>query len=331
MKLAIKKKMCIAMSAVTAFALCGCNTETAESTFDKTLPWHDSVELAPTGSYELLNYSAAIYDTSKGVADDKRVKIADGSMSFELKESTSYTSLEMNFSVTYNDDAPEADKGKTDTIHSIVEFEANSLAAKRSEKTVTLADREGKQNLSYKINADYFDEHKATYILTAQDGAKEKTHSLPKNTCRDNEMMFYIARAQNLATNASNNFKMVNLFDTFNLGNLAEYRMAVACGESKQKIEIGDWVKEYGGEAVTDESTGVTTYPISCFYTTISINDENHGPPYVVHYAETPFKSGGKEHKKIPIRISYSQYTGSSVSRVTEYNLTSCSFDKAAE
>lgn len=319
------------MSVVAALSLCACNTETAETTFDKTMPWHDSVELAPTGSYERLDYSVAIYDTTKGVADDKRIVIAEGEMSFELKESVSYTSLAMNFAVTYNDAAPVADRGKTDRIQSEVEFESNSLAAKRSEKTVTLADRDGKTNLSYKITADYFDAHKATYIATAQDGAKEKTFSLPKNTCRDNEMMFYLARAQALSTSASNNFKMVNLFDTFNTGSLAEYRMAVNCDESKHKIEIGDWVKDYGVEAVTDEKTGETSYPVSCFYTTISINAENHGPPYVVHYAENPFKSGGKEHKKIPLRISYDQYSGSSVSRHTEYNLTSCSFDKAAE
>lgn len=318
------------MTAVTALSLCACNTEPAESTFDKTLPWHDSVELAPTGSYELLNYTVAVYDTKKGVAEDKRVKIADGEMSFELKESTSYTSLATDFTVTYNDAASEVDRGKTDVIESFVEFETNSLIAKSSEKTVTLANRDGKDNLSYKITADYFDAHKATFIFTAQDGAKEKTRSLPKNTCRDNEMMFYIARAQSLKTSANNNFKMVNLFDTFNTGSFTQYTMAVMCDEAKRKIEIGDWVKDYGVEAVTDEKTGDTAYPITCFYTTISINDENHGPPYVVHYAETPFKSGEKEHKKLPVRISYSEYAGSSVARITEYTLASCSFDKPA-
>ena len=126
------------MSVVAALSLCACNTETAETTFDKTMPWHDSVELAPTGSYERLDYSVAIYDTTKGVADDKRIVIAEGEMSFELKESVSYTSLAMDFAVTYNDAAPEADRGKTDRIQSEVEFESNSLAAKRSEKTVTL-------------------------------------------------------------------------------------------------------------------------------------------------------------------------------------------------
>lgn len=312
------------MSVVAALSLCACNTETAETTFDKTMPWHDSVELA----YERLDYSVAIYDTTKGVADDKRIVIAEGEMSFELKELGLHsTSLAMSFAVTYNDAAPEADRGKTDRIQSEVEFESNSLFAKRSEKTVTLADREGKTNLSYTITADYFGTHEATYIA----GAKKKTFSLPENNCRDNEMMFYLARAQALSTSASNNFKMVNLFDTFNTGSLAEYRMAVNCDESKHKIEIGDWVKDYGVEAVTDEKTGEMSYPVSCFYTTISINAENHGPPYVVHYAENPFKSGGKEHKKIPLRISYDQYSGSSVSRHTEYNLTSCSFDKAAE
>ncbi|MDE6201833.1 MAG: hypothetical protein K2M47_08195 [Clostridiales bacterium] len=328
MKNNAKRYLCAALAATTAFSFVACSTETAESAFDSPLPWHVS-----DSSYEKLEYSVAIYNTQKSEKEDEREKIADGTMTFTLEEGKDqgYTMLGMSFTVTYlNTDAAGDDAGLTDKIESTVYFEPNSLAAKSMEKTVTLADRKDTKNLSYKINADYFGTHKATFQYFKQEGAKEKTRSLPRDACRDNEMMFFAARAQTLSKSSSTNFKMINLYDSFNTGKTAEYRITVT-GSSERKLDIGEWVSEYGIQAVTDEKSGKTTYPITCYTTTLQINDEKHGPAYTVLYAKDSFTVGSAEHKKLPIKIDYSAYTGSKPYRLTSYTLTSCSFSKTAE
>ena len=327
MKNNAKRFLCAALAATTAFSFVACSTETAESSFDSPLPWHVS-----DSSYEKLEYSVAIYNTQKSEKEDERVQIADGTMTFTLEEGADqgYTKLDMSFTVTYlNIDAADNDAGLKDEINSTVYFEPNSLAAKSMDKTVKLADRKDTKNLSYEIHADYFDTHKATFKYTEQNDAKVTTRSLPKDICRDNEMMFFVARAQSISKESSTNFKMINLYDSFNSGKTAEYRMAVNCS-SERKLDLGDWVKEYGIQAVTDEKTSKTTYPVTCFSTTIAISDEKHGPSYAVMYAKDSFKVGAAEHKKLPVKISYSSYNGSNPYRLTTYTLTGCSFTKTA-
>ncbi|MBD5132380.1 MAG: hypothetical protein HDT28_07340 [Clostridiales bacterium] len=331
MNKSIKSKLCIFLAASTALSLVACSTETPESDFDNPLPWHDN---ASTGSYEKLDYAVKIYDTTTSTAEDARTQIADGTLTYTLTESLSdystYITVNMSMSVTYFQDAPAPDAGLTDTITSTVEFASNSLAVRRMEKTVDLADRADTANLSYNVTANYFnehDEHVATFHYTKQENAEEQTMALPTDVCRDNEMMFYCARAQAIGNNSSTNFKMVNLFDSFNNNKLTEYRISVSGGET-HTMNIGDWVKDYGVEAVTDEQTGEVSYPVSCTYTSMIINDEKHGPPYVVLYSDKAFTSGGYSHKKIPVRIEYSQYTGNSPYRHTEYTLTACDFQK---
>ncbi|MCH5164977.1 MAG: hypothetical protein J1G01_01070 [Clostridiales bacterium] len=327
MKIAVRKKISVVLAMVTALSLVGCSNEPSESDFDNPLPWHDSLELAPTGSYEKLEYSVAIYDTTKGVADDKRVQIAAGAMHFELNEQANgYTTLDTVFSVTYNESAPEEDRNLTDEITSTVEFETNSLDAKSMEKTVSLADRKDVKNLSYRLTADYFT-HKATYLQTKVDGAKEKTRSLPRDACRDNEMMFFLARAQKIGKNSSTMFKMINVFDSFLKGETAEYTMSISGAASKKTIDIGNWVSEFGVEGESNAMMNTTTYSVVCYSVNIAISSENSGPPYTVLYTENPFKKNEKEHGKIPVKISYPQYRGGSPYRVTEYILTGCSFD----
>lgn len=328
MKNNAKRFLCAALAAATAFSFVACSTEPAESSFDNPLPWHVS-----DASYEKLEYSVAVYNTQKSEKENEREKIADGTMTFTLEESAAqgYTKLDMSFSVTYlKSDAAGIDAGCTDRIDSTVYFEPNSLAAKSMDKTVKLADRKDTENLSYEIHADYFDTHKATFKYLYLDNAKVTTRSLPHDTCRDNEMMFFVARAQSISKESSTNFKMVNLYDSFNNGETAEYRMAVN-GSSERKMDLGDWVKEFGIKAETDEKSGKTTYPVTCITTTIAISAEKSGPSYTVLYAKDPFTVGAAEHKKLPVKIDYGSYTGNKPTRLTSYTLSACSFAKTAE
>lgn len=286
MRKSIHTKIAALVAAASALALTGCSTEPQESAFDNPLPWQDGASVV-SGAYEKLEYSAAVYDTSAG-SDDARVKIADGTLVYTLDESDGYIHLSMTCNYVYNDSAPEKDRGKTDNIASKVEFEKNSFAVRRMEKTVDIADRADEVNRSYTVTADYYDAHKATYALTRAEGATQHTLKLPKNTCRDNEMMFFVARAQGLGKGTSTNFKMVNIFDSFANGKLTEYSMLVSCAEAKTAVDIGDWVKDRGVAAVTDEATGNVTYPVSCHNASIMINATHHGPPYVVLYSDAP-------------------------------------------
>ncbi len=312
----------VTLAAVTALTLAACGTETPESGFDNPLPW---------GAYEKLEYDVAVYDTSKNASEDKRVKIAGGEMSFVLDGSgADGTSFDMDFSVTYDDNADIAgkDAGCTDTIASRTAFEPKSLNTSYMEKTVTLADREGAANNSYRITADYFGTRKAALTYTAAENPTTKTMSLPKDPRHDNEIMFFVARAQNVKNGSSTYFKIVNIFDSFLTGEIAEYGISVG-GTSKRNVDVGEWVKDFGIEAVTDKDTQEVSYPVSCVNTSLGINGDNHGPAYYVSYSLVPFKKNDEEHKKIPVRIEYSQYHGSKNYRHTVYTLKSCSFEKA--
>ena len=328
MNIAIKRKVAALLAlALGACSLCGCTQETPV-TLDSPSPWHDG-----SNSYERLVYDVTIYN---GTGDDREA-LANGSLAFTLEESAGgaasfgYSTVDMSFSVTYTDKAAESERGLTDTVTSHVEFLTDSLHASKSTKTVAVAKREGVANLSYTIDADYMDKHSATVVMTGGEEPATNTVSIPSGTFYDNEMMFYLARATKLAAGGSNTFKMVNLFDSYNTGKFTNYNMVASAEENIKSIDIGDWVKYYGAEPVTDDETLETTYPIPCYYTSVYINDTRHGPPHYVYYSEKPFVSDGKTHNKVPVFMHYSEYYGSLLSRYTEYKLTSCSFTKPTQ
>lgn len=317
------------MSALSVATLAACSSDPVESAFDDPLPWHDGA-----ASYEKLEYRVDVYDTGPGFEEDKRVAIGSGELCFELQELAADTTITMSYTVTYFEDADVTEKGCTDTASSLVTFHTNSLAAKTMTKDVTLADRnDDKPNLSYHVEANYFSDDRSTEQVakmryTKQEGAEEKSMALPREICRDNEMMFYLARAQSVGVSSSTTFDMINVFDCFVLGEVTEYKMVVAGASETGTLDLGDWVKDFGVKAVTDEESGKTSYPIGCIKTTVGINSERGGPGFMVYFSEQSFKSGDKEHKKMPVQITYSMYSGSQPYRTTVYTLKNCSFEK---
>ena len=321
------RKSVAVLSCAAALALAACTTEPT-AVFDTTRPWHDTGD-----SYEKLTYAVSVYNTEAGTGKDERVTIASGKVTFVLKENVPttdtlrHTELTMDMSFTFNDDAPEADRGCTDEITSRVEWQSESLVTATAEKTVKLQPREGEEtNLSYTIKADYLGEKKATREMY---GATS-TMDIPTGQYYDNEMMFYLARTSSIADNTSLPFKMTTLFDCFETGKYAPYTMLVRTEASKKSEDIGDWVAEFGIEAVTSDD-GTVSYPIACFDSSIVISADRHGPPYYVSYSSVPFKKGDKEHLKLPVRMRYDSYLGGVITRQTEYVLTSCSFEENEE
>ncbi len=324
------KKVTAVAAVAAALALTGCSNGITVA-FDVDKPW-----VSGENSYEQLHYAVSVYDCTNGDGKDERVEIASGTLDYDLDVmtriagTTVYDTLKMRFSVTYNDTAPEKDRGLTDVITSTTEFQNSGLAASAMTKSLVLADRAETENLSYDVTADYFGEKKATRLMTKKPGAELETMDIPSGTFFDNEMMFFLARSTALNVGSTPHFYMTNIFDSFNTGNFVNYTMSASCGENLETYEMDEWVKDYGVEAVTAED-GTVTYPVSCYTVDVKITDDHQGPPYKVRYTEKPFVKDGKEHGKIPVTISYTEYNGSKAARVTEYTLASVSFDKPAQ
>ncbi len=330
MKNTLARKIASAAAVSATLALCACSTPVTVL-FDTERPWRAKDE---TNGYERLDYAVSVYDVSAGTDAQNKIKIAEGALLYtldegvEIRDNISYSTVDMSFSVTYNDSSAEKDRGLTDKISSRTLFQTNSLDSCEMEKTVSLAPRADTVNRSYTVSADYFGEHTAKFLYTAIEDATEQTLSIPRSTYCDNEMMFYLARATALADGASPNFYMTNMFEAFASGKLENYVM-VASVNGVTSVDVGDWVKDLGVEAVTNEESGETSYPVPCFETSIMPSIERHGPPYYVFYSQNPLKQDGKEHKKVPVKIVFNEYSGSKLGKITEYVLRACDFTKA--
>ncbi len=318
------KKSAAILAAAAALTLTACTTDPSPS-FDTARPWHDIGD-----SYEKLVYGISIYNTANGAGENERITIASGELTFILKENIptadvmQHTELTTSLSVTYNSDAPEKDRGLTDTMTSRVEWQTDSLVTANSTKTVTLAPREGEtENLSYTVSADYFGTKKATRVMSGE----TSTVDLSSGQYYDNEMMFYLARTSAISEGTTLPFYNINLFDCFLTGEFTSYTMLVSVASGKINENIGDFVADFGIEKVTAED-GTESYPVPCYDTSISIDADRHGPPYDVSYSAVPFKKGEKEHKKIPVRIGYNSYLGGTLNRRTEYVLKDCAFEE---
>lgn len=329
MKNTISKRIIAVAAVQAAFALAACTTPVTVS-FESPHPW----QTEGMNAYEKFEYAVALYNTENGSGFDTRVAIAEGKYTLELNENfrtengIKYSSLKSDFFITYNSQAPEADRGLTDTVQSFTVFQTDSLATDTMEKTVTLAPRKDEEtNLSYRVTAEYFDAHTATRLMTGKPDAKEETMSVPVGTFYDNELMFYLARATALADSSSPNFYLTNIFDSFVKNEFTTYTMYAECS-SETSLEFGDWIKEFAirkNEDGTEEALSV----IPCYNVSIKINSPKRGQPTVVYYSKIPFRGANSEHKKVPVFMANDEYTGSKPTRRTEYTLTSCAFEKA--
>lgn len=320
MKKTCLKAISALLAASSAVALTGCGVGITVN-FGADRPWHSG-----EASYEQLNYTVSVYDTTNGDTADKRVKIADGALVYSLTENTrsegavNYATLDMAFSLTYNDAAPEADVGKTDEIQSSVEFQNDSLVTSKMNKTVTLAPRESVADNSYTLSADYFGEHKATRVYTGKDPEDAATLDIPSGSYYDNETMFYVARATDLKKGSSTQFYMTGLFDCFIAQEFEQNVMAASVDSETALLDLGSEMRAFGG---TDDDGYVP-----CMRTSILMNKQQRGPAYYVYYSEKPFEKDGISHSKMPVTITYSQYSAGKMTRITEYVLTDFSFVK---
>lgn len=352
MKSSVKKLTAAITAVAAATALVACSSEPTVSAFQNPRPWQT---VKNEQAYEKLDYAVAVYDAKAGTSDDKRIKIADGTLSFTLEYGkqegtpTDGATLDMALSVTYNDAAPEKDRGKTDAITSTSTILTNSLETLTVEKHVSLAEREGVKNNSYDISADY---GRGTATRTMHGNTKKL--KLDEGKYWDNESMYYLARTTNIKKGASTTFYMTNLFDSFERGEVEQLTMAASAESKLTQLPFDEWISPYvitkeqedaekeeekneqdknkslsvAAENDGGEADGEQPYTVPCYRVGIVMAVDERGPDQVVYYCERPIENGGLRHKKVPLKMTYALYTGGKVSIQYEYTLTGLSFVK---
>lgn len=309
-------------AAALALSLTACGTTGITVAFDDPRPWSGS-----TG-YEKLVYDVEFYKCdSKGNASDL---IAEGSYSTAIKENTQeinlirYGQVDTAFTLTYNDNAAENDRGKTDTIKSSVSYQMTSLASYQSQRVYTAGERENdSQFVSHTLNIDYFSGN-ASRVMN------EKTDKLTftPGTFYDNEMFLYLSRAQKMDAGAATSFYMADCFESFISNNLVNYTMSNSIAKNLVQRDVGSLKSGFVAPTTEDETPpepleGNLVNTLLC---TLSISSTKGGPPYFIYYSSDNYKIGEVTHSKIPVYFTYSSYGGTVKEYETRYILNSVSF-----
>lgn len=295
----MKKFICLLLSLITCLVVVGCDSSDGTMTIDVPAPWQSS---AAADAYEKCVY--AMTKTDKITGD----VIANGQLTYELsfdhrEESLSYSKLTATLTVTYNDKAPEADRGLTDVITSETIFLSTALTPKYSKKSAFLAPRTGESaNLSYTLETDYA-AGSSTMTLNGIDSTIDFSDKSLTGVY-DNETYYYVVRAcQGLAELSEyKTFKMANFMDMHLGDEYKVYTMQIAPNTDQKEETL--YLEGLKGRFGLDSQGSVTASRIVA-----SINHTLSGPPVELYYSKTPFTVGdGLETKKVLVKLSTYEY-----------------------
>ncbi len=323
----MKKLLALALCLIVALGAFGCATEEVLLSVTPTC-W-----TAGQKTYESVYEKSTFEVVKKNAAG---VEVAKGTLTYTLEfDSKSddeipkvYNRLITDFTITYNDNAQAADKGKTDTITSKCVFNASVLLPTYSEKTVTLADREGVTNNSYHIENDYL---KKTSVLTWTKSERQETLKNFKgqqSDVYDNEMLYYLIRAisdikPGAGTVAIN---VANPFESHIGGKYATYPFnCTTSAEGKDEALSYPTLASFVGN-----ETGA----LSAMSVNLTLNRaKESGPNITLKYSTTPFKvSDSANNEKVLVYISTVEYDVLNAQKafVTEYTLKDYSINPQA-
>lgn len=304
----MKKFLCMIFAIATAAAMTACKAQVTPADLDQ-IPWSFSATDFSTV------YERATYDiVKKDVLNGDKV-VAEGTLTITVEndhkdEETGfyYSRIDMNSSMTYDtENAPEADRGKTDTVTSSAVFQAAALTPYSSEKKVTLEPREGEsRNLSYSIVTDYAN-HVST--ITYNDGTENSVDFGGASLVGvyDNEMLYYFVRAlKGCSTSGSATFNLANFYDIHARGSFFTYPMRLSCAAGDPMFFPQDENETINGY-LSDEQGSVSTISAN-----LAINNSTPGPAIILTYSDTPFvvdKDNGKSTKKVLLRILRTEYS----------------------
>ena len=201
----------LALIGVFALAACAGNNAASAALPDSTVPW----AAGKTDFYERSTYSV-VRKTKDGTV------VATGEAVFTVRSvDEKVTEITETFTITYNDVADEADRGKTDVITSVSRMNTEIFSPVMSEKTVELADRTDVRNDSYRLTVDYTD--KKSELVWLKNGKEASTIDFSGESLADvydNETLYYVLRGfKDIKAGGSSTFNLANFFDMHVRGN----------------------------------------------------------------------------------------------------------------
>lgn len=311
----MKKLISLILGCVVALTAAACAGTTPTAPIDNPPPWcTDQSNIG--SSFERIRYTVEKKDVRLALTT------ATGEMTFELSAADpvegsnySYSQLATTSSLTFTEYAAEADRGKTDTVSSVTVFQSEALVPVSSHKEVRLAPRDGRADLSYTIDANYR-EGKCLRTL-AGETAELGFSGAALAGVYDNEMLVYAVRAfADVRAGGSGTFKLATFFDMFADSKFAPHPMTFSCGAEGSETALSfPALSAFLG----DDQGSVSAVSVN-----ISISDALSGPPINVMYSLTPFKSGDKYTRKVPVVITEYTYdvSRSELAYTTTYTIS---------
>lgn len=320
----MKKIFCIVLGLISIFALAACGGTTPQITVDSPPPWSSSAN--PADAYERTEYKVEKKNEITGET------VANGTMVYELvldhvggeNNNFAYSSITMNFELTYTDAATAADRGKTDRVYSKVIFQADALVPQYSEKAVTLEKRENSADKSYTLKNDYLS---GKSELTT--GEETKTLDFAGNSMvgvYDNEMLYYAVRSfsTTAAGSAAQTIKVTGFYDMHASGKYEAQSIRITCAAESALETL--YFPQFGGKFIGDEQGSVSALKVN-----VSLNSSLSGPPIELKYSQTPFTVGeNATTKKVLLSIKTFEYdiSQAELQYTTVYTLSDYSVTK---
>ena len=314
----MKKITALIMSIMFLLGAIGCVPNTDLSLTLDTSCWSNKTNASE--KYEKCVYNVERVDVRTNTT------VASGTLTYVIDfdhnvNELYYLSLSTDFSLTYNDNAPQADRGKTDTITSKTVFLGSALVPKSVDKKVVLAPRDGVVNDSYELSTNY-ETYTSTLTFTSKDAPVSTLNFKDNylNEVYESDMLLYVVRAfKQLVSNGTRYpFSVVNMFDChtydkkFATTPMTFYTNATGEEEAMAFPSLSSYLDEQGS--------------LMAIKTTISINKQNSGPAIIAKYSKTPFKlPDGSENEKVLVYYETQEYdvVAKEKSYVNKYTLSS--------
>lgn len=309
----MKKVLSILLALVSVFAFAACTGGSTVTEVQPEIP-------APWTAGKTEFYESSTYSVTKKNKDG--TVVASGTAVFTIASADeNYSEITEEFTITYNDQADEADRGKTDVITSKSKMDSKVFFPVSSEKTVDLADRTDVLNNSYRLAVDY--ENKKSELNWLKNGKEASSIDFSGENLAgvyDNETLYYVLRGfTDIKAGGSNTFKIANFFDMHVRGAFSATRMKFSCSAEGSE-ETLNLAENFRGQYGLDEVASVKAVK-----TSLSINETESGSPIDIYYSLTQFRLGENAVIKRPLVLmktyEYSPATAT-IEYTTEFSLS---------
>lgn len=310
-----KLKSIIAATIAGAVSLvaCACGASAPTLSLDSPTPWVHAGEAK--NAYEKCVYSVERRD----VTTDTVIAVGEMTMTIAPATDSDKSSLTTSMTITYNDNAPESERGLTDTINSSVIFAPISLTPERSRKKVELAPRAGeKANFSYELTNDYTAGVSTLNYYNRENATSEvKVGDNTLMNVYDNEMIYYVARAAaGIKAEGNGSFANACWFDMHGAGKFAYRTINFTCGKEPESMGTFGFLAPY----TVDGS-------VSAHKTSLTQSGEDSGPSIELWLSATDFRIGTTDTdktRKVMIKMATTEYDVGQATKkyVTSYVLS---------